>query len=164
MLAFAHEVKADYVVFKYALSDSFKPEVANRIVLTNQEKQELYQICRQSVYKKKVRNNLDYLVKSIDRSFRVNNCYFGWLYSRFTVTGDVMPCCGCGKKTLGNFKESKAADIWYGKKYDEFREKSKNINTDAYFKDFACTKVCPHYMPMISFRDLLRHIYQIWTH
>ncbi len=164
MLSLAHEVKADYVVFKYVLSEFFKTEIAKQIKLTDDEKRELSEISRRSVYKKMVRNNLDFLIKSIDRSFRVNHCYFGWLYSRLTVTGEVIPCCGCTEKTLGNFKESRVEDIWYGKKYDEFREKSKNINTDAYFKDCACTKVCPHYMPMISMKDLLRHIYQIWSH
>lgn len=164
MLRFACEVKADYVVFKYVLSEFFKTEVAKQIKLTSQEKQELLQISKSSVYKKKVGNNLDFLIGSIDRSFKVNNCYFGWLYSRLTVTGEVIPCCGCTEKKMGDFKKNTLSDIWSGEKYNEFREKSKNINTDEYFKDCACTKVCPHYMPMISMKDMLRHIYQIWSH
>lgn len=164
MLRFADEVKADYVVFKYVLSEFFKTEIAKQIQLNDREKDELVQIYKNSVFKRKVRNNLEFLIKSMDRSFRVNNCYFGWLYSRLTVTGEVIPCCGCTEKNLGDFKKDGFKQVWYGKKYDEFRVKSKGINTDEYFKDCACTKLCPHYMPMISIKDLFRHIYQIWSH
>ena len=164
MLSFASEIKADYVVFKYVRSEYFNEGPAKEMELSPEEKKELSRIGRDSIYKRKVGNNLEFLIKSIDNSFKVNHCYFGWLYSRLTISGEVLPCCGCPDKKMGDFKKNSLSEIWHGKKYDEFRQKSKDINTDDYFKGCACTKLCPHFMPMISMKDMLKHIYQIWTH
>ncbi|MBF0594963.1 MAG: radical SAM protein [Candidatus Omnitrophica bacterium] len=155
MLSFASEIKADYVLFKYAMGDFFRPEIAGRIQLSNDEKIELIRLSEASVHKKRVRNNLDYFIHALDRSFKVDRCYFGWLYARVTVTGGVIPCCGCTDKEMGNFKENIFSTIWFGTKFDEFRQRSRHINTDPFFSECSCSKICPHYMAMMPLRDVL---------
>ena len=158
MLSFAYKVKADYVMFKYLLEEFFKEDALKQIALTDEDKKQVSQIWKKSVYKNKVRNNLGYFIKAFGKSFRVDNCYLGWLYSRLTVTGEVVPCCGCLGHDMGNFKEHSFHEIWFGQRYNEFRKKSRNINSDSYFMDCSCSKICPHSLPIISLNDLLHHM------
>lgn len=69
-------------------------------------------------------------------------CYAGWQSARILETGDVIPCCGCYELTLGNIKKQSFYDIWYSKKYKQFREQGLDLNKKNLMKDgckcFSC--------------------------
>ena len=159
MLDFGRDVKADYVLFKPVMGEFFKAEVQDLLVLTEEERQQVAEISKDLFRKAEVHHNLREFVEAGKRAFRVNACWFGWLYSRLTVSGDVISCCGCLGHTMGNFKDVSFEEIWFGEKYQEFRRRSRNIHTDGYFTDCSCNKVCPHFLPIISFSDVLRYLY-----
>jgi len=161
MLDFGGHVKADYVIFKPVMGEFFKPEVQDALVLTEDEKRQVAGICDDASGKTKVRHNLREFVDAGKRVYRVQFCWFGWLYSRLTVSGDVIPCCGCLEHSMGNFKDEGFEKIWNGQKYREFRRRSRNIHTDGYFSDCSCNRICPHFLPIISYSDLLRFLYAL---
>ena len=70
-------------------------------------------------------------------------CYVGWIYARILTNGDVIPCCKAHLFPLGNLYEDSFKDIWFSKKYNEFREKAKKLKkSNPYFKKIECYKGC----------------------
>ncbi len=55
-----------------------------------------------------------------------NPCLSGWTYAMILENGDVHPCCYCGA-SMGNINEDSFTDIWYGEKYNSFREKAMRL-------------------------------------
>jgi len=70
-------------------------------------------------------------------------CYVGWIFARVLANGDVCPCCRGVKKTMGNIYKDNFYDIWFSKRYNEFRCKAKFFKKDhPYFKNIECYKEC----------------------
>jgi len=70
-------------------------------------------------------------------------CYVGWIYARILTDGSVIPCCKAHLFPLGNLYKNSFKDIWFSKKYNEFREKAKKLKkSNPYFKRIECYKEC----------------------
>jgi len=145
MLSFAYDMNINYVVFKYVVTGSFKNEVAKGLELTESQKKELLRMWDLSCYKNRVRTNFYYFRKELKKSFIPKRCYFGWLYTRLKVTGEVNPCCGCLDLEMGNFKETPLSLIWGQSRYQEFRRETIASLDGEYFRHCLCTKICPHW-------------------
>jgi len=69
-------------------------------------------------------------------------CYVGWLSSRILSDGNIIPCCGCYDTILGNIHNDSFAGVWSSEKYQQFRQKSINIQKDSEFvqncKCYSC--------------------------
>jgi MoaA/NifB/PqqE/SkfB family radical SAM enzyme len=154
MLSFACEVKADYVMFKYLLEEFFNDAALEMLSLREAEKGEIRGLWAKSTHKRGVRNNLGNFVRAMSQPFPVSRCFFGWLYARLTVTGDVLPCCGCLGLSMGNINERGFRDIWFGERYGEFRRRSRNLGKDPYFSGCSCSRMCPHYLPVMPAWDV----------
>lgn len=72
-------------------------------------------------------------------------CYTGWLYSRILVSGDVVACCGCCDKKLGNVNERSFIEIWNSKEYTKFRIKMRNIVNDKTIMKVCSCHSCVHF-------------------
>lgn len=58
-------------------------------------------------------------------------CYYGWLFSIIDEKGDVYACCFQNYNpsfSFGNINQNSFTNIWFSKKYQNFRKKYKNIN------------------------------------
>jgi MoaA/NifB/PqqE/SkfB family radical SAM enzyme len=74
-------------------------------------------------------------------------CYIGWMFCRIMADGRVAPCCRGVHLPMGDIYEKPFAEIWYSKKYDNFRRKAKNcVKSDPYFKNMDCRKTCDNHM------------------
>jgi len=70
-------------------------------------------------------------------------CYVGWLYTRILTNGNVIPCCKAHLFPLGNLYKNSFKEVWFSKKYNEFRKKAKKLKkSDVYFKKIGCYKGC----------------------
>jgi MoaA/NifB/PqqE/SkfB family radical SAM enzyme len=70
-------------------------------------------------------------------------CYVGWIYARILTNGDITPCCKAHLFPLGNLHKKSFKEIWFSKKYDEFRKKAKKLKkSDKYFSKIGCYKGC----------------------
>jgi len=70
-------------------------------------------------------------------------CYVGWLYTRILTNGDVIPCCKAHLFPLGSLYKNSFKEIWFSKKYDEFRKKAKKLKkSDKYFSNIKCYNGC----------------------
>lgn len=162
MFGFAQEANADAIYF--TLVDTLKG--TEPLLLDRSQRQ---QALRQTEAIKKLWQNLppgkriklDYFDGFVcrlkeesssmgDYDFnRANNipCYAGWIFCRILADGEVAPCCRGVKKPMGNINRQGFKDIWFGRKYDEFRAKAKFLpKTDPYFSEIGCTKMCDNLM------------------
>ncbi len=74
-------------------------------------------------------------------------CYIGWTFCRIMADGQIAPCCRGVHIPMGNVNKSSFAEIWYSKKYNNFRNKAKNLNkNDCYFSKVGCFKTCDNLM------------------
>jgi radical SAM protein with 4Fe4S-binding SPASM domain len=58
-------------------------------------------------------------------------CYYGWLFSVIDANGDVYPCCFQNRSpscTIGNVKKDGFSALWFSKKYQDFRRKSRSVD------------------------------------
>jgi radical SAM protein with 4Fe4S-binding SPASM domain len=53
-------------------------------------------------------------------------CYIGWYFALITAEGSVIPCCQCMEK-MGDLREQGFRDIWYSKRYSDFRMRMKRF-------------------------------------
>lgn len=53
-------------------------------------------------------------------------CYIGWYFALITAEGSVIPCCQCMEK-MGDLREQRFRDIWYSKRYSNFRMSMKRF-------------------------------------
>ena len=73
-------------------------------------------------------------------------CCIGWAGCRILANGDVVPCCKGDKHPLGNINRNSFREIWYSRRYDEFRKKAKLLSkSDPYFNRINCAKVCDNW-------------------
>lgn len=64
-------------------------------------------------------------------------CYNPWVSMIVLANGLVGPCCRyTDDKFMGNIKEQSLCDIWFGRRFNDFREKMIN-------KQLICVKDCP---------------------
>ena len=73
--------------------------------------------------------NLDGVVRRFEigpDSYLRMRCYAGWLVTRITHEGDVMPCYGLPWKA-GNLHEQSLRDIWRSERYREFRRVASRV-------------------------------------
>lgn len=86
-------------------------------------------------------------------------CYAGWIYSKITAEGDVIPCCKAHKKPMGNIYKDSFARIWNGKKQKLFRYKGKHCSKkDAYFSDIDCFKACDNLGMNLGFHEKIKSL------
>lgn len=86
-------------------------------------------------------------------------CYTGWIYSKITANGDVIPCCKAHKKPMGNIYKDSFKDIWNGKKQKMFRYKGKNVSKkDPYFKEIECFKACDNLGMNLGFHEKIKSL------
>ncbi|MDP2926388.1 MAG: SPASM domain-containing protein, partial [Nanoarchaeota archaeon] len=97
-----------------------------------------------------------------DSSFISQNpCYVGWLFSRIMASGDVIPCLKAHKFSLGNINKKSFKNIWYSKKYEEFRNKSiLSAKQDKFFKNmgndkYGCYKTCDNIWQNEAMNDII---------
>jgi MoaA/NifB/PqqE/SkfB family radical SAM enzyme len=105
------------------------------------------------------------LERSIPENYRYNNeifktlpCYIGWLYALILVNGNVAPCCGCQKKSLGNIYTQSLEEIWNSAGYEEFRAQALGNKDDSAFAACHCGDTCPHYQENFKVHRWLRYL------
>jgi len=70
-------------------------------------------------------------------------CYVGWIYARILTNGDVIPCCKAHLFPLGNLYKNSFKEVWFSRKYNEFRQKAKKLKkSNRYFDKIGCYKGC----------------------
>ena len=65
--------------------------------------------------------------KYSDTLYKKIPCYVGWSYARILINGNVIPCCGCFSKVLGNIYKDGFDEIWKSDNYAGFRTLSRRI-------------------------------------
>lgn len=86
-------------------------------------------------------------------------CYTGWIYSKITAEGDVIPCCKAHKKPMGNIYTDSFASIWNAKKQKLFRHKGKHaLKNDAYFSEIECYKACDNLGMNLGFHEKMQSL------
>jgi MoaA/NifB/PqqE/SkfB family radical SAM enzyme len=79
-------------------------------------------------------------------------CYAGWGVARITADGNVCPCCKADRMPLGNVYRDSFGGIWYGAKYDEFRQNAKVLSKrHEYFNAISCWRVCDNWTCNIAY-------------
>lgn len=86
-------------------------------------------------------------------------CYAGWIYSKITANGDVIPCCKAHKKPMGNIYNDSFKTIWNGKQQKLFRHKGKHVSKkDVYFNDIECFKACDNLGMNLGFHEKIKSL------
>lgn len=74
-------------------------------------------------------------------------CLVGWTYTRIMFDGLVLPCCKGIRHPMGDLYEKSFRNIWFSEKYNEFRNKAKQLSKDSpYFNKINCAKGCDNYI------------------
>ncbi|EKD28739.1 MAG: hypothetical protein ACD_79C00228G0005 [uncultured bacterium] len=88
-------------------------------------------------------------INSSDNNIKENTlinkvpCLAGWIYARIKACGDIIPCCKASEMSLGNIKNDSFKKIWFGNKFNEFRQNAKLLpKTHKYFDKINCIKSC----------------------
>ncbi len=139
----AIEKKVDEIV----LQNCVEPEFARDIGLSLDDKKKVAEVLktlRDETNGANLKSNIDFVIARYSENFGAKDdgkylgytvngdyyrrypCYTGWTYVMVLENGDVRPCCYC-LKPLGNISTSSFKDIWFGKTYNSFRERSKNL-------------------------------------
>lgn len=58
-------------------------------------------------------------------------CLIGYSYIRFTVSGDILPCC-VAKHDIGNSHTQDWRDVWHSGGYENFRRKQLRIHKEHF--------------------------------
>jgi MoaA/NifB/PqqE/SkfB family radical SAM enzyme len=80
---------------------------------------------------------------------RINSipCYVGWIFARILANGEVVPCCRGVKYKMGDLYKTSFKDIWFSKKYNEFRYRALNLpKYHPFFDNMGCYKECDNFM------------------
>ena len=86
-------------------------------------------------------------------------CYVGWIYARILTNGDVIPCCKAHLFPLGNLYKNSFKNIWFSKRYNEFRKKAKNMKkSNPYFKKIECYKKCDNLGMNLKFHRKIKEL------
>ena len=136
MIDRAHEVGADQVLLKYAIT---YPNI-RFIELTDEEKRafsrqvpDFLQRARSYGIDLKVEPPIGDLTadpalyhKKTTTIYSKIPCYIGWYFTLITAEGTVIPCCQCMQQ-MGNLKYQSFREIWHSQRYSAFREKMKQL-------------------------------------
>jgi MoaA/NifB/PqqE/SkfB family radical SAM enzyme len=136
MIDRAHEVGADQVLFKYAIT---YPNI-RFIELTDEEKR-VFSSQVPDFLKRAESYGIDLKVeppigdltadpalyhKKTETIYSKIPCYIGWYFALITAEGSVIPCCQCMQQ-MGNIKYQRFQEIWHSRRYFAFREKMKRL-------------------------------------
>jgi len=156
MIKFAEDIRADSVGFCHAYYSGL-PE-SHRILPTRQTIDKLNRTIRK--YKEKYPNSSlnissesdHYIGGVVNGNYELGSyakdiiteipCTVGWIFTRILATGDVQFCCTCSEQ-MGNVNSSTFKDIWFSRKYEDFRKKSVRSFAQKE-KVFDCCKDCCH--------------------
>jgi MoaA/NifB/PqqE/SkfB family radical SAM enzyme len=137
MIDRAHDVGADEVVFKYAIT---YPNI-RFIELTDEEKRSFSRQLPAFLQRAKS-YGIDLKVeppigditadpglyhKKTKTIYSKIPCYIGWYFALITAEGSVSPCCQCMQQ-MGNLKHQCFREVWYSQRYSAFREKMKRLS------------------------------------
>ncbi|MHA2282343.1 MAG: radical SAM protein [Promethearchaeota archaeon] len=137
MIERIHDVGADEVVFKYAIT---YPNI-RFIELTDEEKREFsgqlpafLQRAESYGIDLKVEPPIGDMTagpslyhKKTKTIYSKIPCYIGWYFALITAEGTVSPCCQCMLQ-MGNLKHQRFREVWSSQHYSAFREKMKRIS------------------------------------
>jgi len=96
--------------------------------------------------------------------FNKDSCIcFSCDFALITAFGDVYPCCylwsiGESNNSLGNVKEKSFTEIWFGSKYNKFRNKTVPVKEAKYF-----LKRCGECERCFFFKEIEKRI-GLWRH
>jgi len=174
MIDIAEKLSADFVEFQYA-------DLSDKRMIYDLNKNELDDLAADIISIKNscnIKFNFDYFYHQItDRINKLNNpdrqnnyhslrqlpvnavpCFYGWLYARVKVDGNVIPCCPCWHFPMGNIFKDSIKDIWHSEKWNQFRFHScQSYNKhEEYFKNCNCINFCVHYPENLEFNEKMK--------
>jgi MoaA/NifB/PqqE/SkfB family radical SAM enzyme len=157
MIDFARYVKATSIEFTIV---DIIPNATEFLRLKSNERAWLLRECRKiELMKKELERegleiwNLDIFMQRLKPDFNIveNNkrlvnkipCNIGWTYARIMANGNVIPCCKAYLFPIGNLYKNSFMEIWFSKKYQEFRIKAQKLKkSNPYFKLINCERSC----------------------
>ena len=77
-------------------------------------------------------------------------CSIAWTYSQVYPNGNVSTCCLMDWNVMGNIRKERLQDIWFGRNYRQFRQKTQNKD----FKNRIECKICPNHLFYNNIKDL----------
>ncbi len=75
-----------------------------------------------------------------------NPCLVGYGYIRFTVSGDILPCC-VAKHEIGKLSSQDWRDVWHSGAYENFRRKMLRIHKEHFHRrdpEWTFCQQCSH--------------------
>jgi len=144
MVKFAHNYQASQITFKLASLG----EGTEIWTISNKQREELLTLliplAKNMAKKLEVKTNLDVFEQQVaigslaTAPIESIGCYMGWVYSRITVDGTILYCCS-KEVVVGSLTEAPFSQHWYGKKWQELRERLRSGN---YFNScYQCGKL-----------------------
>jgi MoaA/NifB/PqqE/SkfB family radical SAM enzyme len=136
MIDRAHDVGADQVLFKYAVTYP-----AIRFLELSREEKRRFSDQLPAFLKRADAYGIDLKIeppigdmsghpdlyhKKTETIYTESPCYIGWYFALITAEGSVSPCCQCMQQ-MGNLRHQRFRDIWYSIPYTTFREKMKRL-------------------------------------
>jgi len=163
MLDYALEVEAESLYFTVA--DTIEGGT-DTLLLSDEQREQAYQMCevilqknnRLPRYRRIFLDNLSGFMTRLQQetasigkydqnTINTIPCYIGWIFCRIMAGGQVAPCCRGVHIPMGNINKNSFAEIWYSKRYNNFRNKAKNCNkNNRYFSKVGCIKTCDNLM------------------
>jgi radical SAM protein with 4Fe4S-binding SPASM domain len=136
MIDRAHDVGADQVLFKYAITY----RNIRFIDLTDEEKRvfssqlpAFFQRAKSYGIDLKLESpigdmtaNPDLYHKKTETIYSKIPCYMGWYFALITAEGSIFPCCQCMEQ-MGSLKQERFREVWYSQRYSAFRENMKRF-------------------------------------
>jgi len=133
MVKFAHNYQASQITFKLASLG----EGTEIWTISNEQREELLTLliplAKNMAKKLEVKTNLDVFEQQVaigslaTAPIESIGCYMGWVYSRITVDGTILYCCS-KEVVVGSLTEAPFSQHWYGKKWQELRERLRSGN------------------------------------
>jgi MoaA/NifB/PqqE/SkfB family radical SAM enzyme len=136
MIDRAHEIGADQVLFKYAIT---YPN--SRFIEVTEEEKRIFSRQLPAFFQRAKSYGIDLKVeppigdmtgdpalyhKKTQTVYSKIPCYIGWYFALITAEGSISPCCQCMVQ-MGSLKEKRFHDVWYSHPYTAFRDKMKRF-------------------------------------
>lgn len=138
MVGLAKELGVDRIIFQPFLSNWGKKsmeEHINRVEIDRMSKAFERQL--DEAKKEAKRQGIPIEVCYDNVVSKQKKCSWPWRSAYITSSGDVIPCCSLGDAdiiTMGNVFEENFYDIWYSKKYHDFRQSIKDHDVPGFCK------------------------------
>jgi MoaA/NifB/PqqE/SkfB family radical SAM enzyme len=136
MIDRAHDVGADQVLFKYAIT---YPNI--RFIEVTDEEKRVFSSQLPAFFRRAESYGIDLKVeppigdmtadpglyhKKTETVYSKIPCYIGWYFAFITAEGSISPCCQCMEQ-MGSLKQERFREIWYSQRYSAFRENMKRF-------------------------------------